>query len=229
MAFESEEGQPMGFLIVFVGGGIGAALRHGFNLAFARLFGTAFPYATLFENVSGSIVMGVLVALFAFRGGIPHHWQLFLTTGILGGYTTFSTFSLDVALLYERGQVGLAALYVLLSVVLSIGGLFAGLALVRNLACVSPSRASQVYQEAPCRGRVRDLASSAAWGRKRSNWRRRGNRAPAFLRSCLPGPPTTEPSKRALLCARPQSYARSRVVRSLLSARAAYLPHAPAC
>ena len=122
----------MGYLIVFIGGGIGASLRHGFNIAFARLLGTAFPYATLFENVSGSIVMGILVAIFAFRSGIPHHWQLFLTTGILGGYTTFSTFSLDVALLYERGQVGLAALYVLLSVVLSIGGLFGGLALVRS-------------------------------------------------------------------------------------------------
>jgi fluoride exporter len=117
-----------------ISGGIGASLRHGFNLAFARLLGTAFPYATLSENVSGSIVMGLLVAIFAFRTGIPHHWQLFLTTGILGGYTTFSTFSLDVALLYECGQIGLAALYVLLSVVLSIGGLFAGLALVRNLA-----------------------------------------------------------------------------------------------
>ena len=67
------------------------------------------------------------------RAAFPQHWQLFLTTGILGGYTTFSTFSLDVALLYERGQVGLAALYVLLSVVLSVGGLFAGLAIVRNL------------------------------------------------------------------------------------------------
>ena len=123
----------MGFLIVFIGGGIGAALRHGFNLAFARLFGMAFPHATLFENVSGSIVMGVIVALFAFRSGIPHHWQLFLTTGILGGYTTFSTFSLDVAVLYERGEIGLAALYVVLSVALSIGGLFGGLALVRSL------------------------------------------------------------------------------------------------
>ena len=123
----------MGFLIVFVGGGIGAALRHGFNLAFARLFGTAFPHATVFENVSGSVVMGVLVAWFAFRGGIPQHWQLFLTTGILGGYTTFSTFSLDVAVLYERGEIGLAALYVLLSGALSIGGLFGGLALVRGL------------------------------------------------------------------------------------------------
>jgi CrcB protein len=70
----------MGYLIVFIGGGIGAALRHGFNILFARLLGTAFPYATLFENVSGSIVMGLLVATFAFRSGIPHHWQLFLTT-----------------------------------------------------------------------------------------------------------------------------------------------------
>jgi CrcB protein len=124
----------MGFLIVFLGGGIGAALRHGFNLLFARLLGTAFPFATLFENVTGSIVMGLLVAFFAFRSGIPQHWQFFLTTGILGGYTTFSTFSLDVALLYERGELGTAALYVLLSVLLSVGGLFAGLTLVRSFS-----------------------------------------------------------------------------------------------
>ena len=78
--------------------------------------------------------MGLLVGYFAFKGSIPQHWQLFLTTGILGGYTTFSTFSLDTALLYERGQLGLAALYVLLSVVLSIGGLFAGLTVVRSLS-----------------------------------------------------------------------------------------------
>ena len=123
----------MGFLIVFVGGGIGAALRHAFNILFARVFGTAFPYATLFENVSGSVVMGLLVAMFAFKSDIPQHMRLFLTTGILGGYTTFSTFSLDAAVLYERGEVGAAALYVALSVVLSIGGLFAGLALVRSL------------------------------------------------------------------------------------------------
>src|SRR5689334_25401587 len=125
----------MGYLIVFIGGGIGAAFRHGFNLAFARLLGTAFPYATLFENVSGSVVMGCLVAYFAFKSGVPQHWQLFLTTGILGGYTTFSTFSLDVAVLYERGDnIALAALYVLLSVVLSIGGLFAGMAMLRAMA-----------------------------------------------------------------------------------------------
>jgi fluoride exporter len=124
----------MRFLIVFLGGGLGAALRHGVNLVAARLLGAGFPYATMFENVSGSLVMGLLAGYFAFRGagGISQHWQLFLTTGILGGYTTFSTFSLDVAGLYERGALGLAAFYVLGSVVMAVGGLFAGLAIVRH-------------------------------------------------------------------------------------------------
>ncbi len=124
----------MGFLIVFAGGGIGAALRHGVNLATARLLGTAFPYATLLENVTGSLIMGLLAGYFAFKGGASQHWRLFLTTGILGGYTTFSAFSLDSVLLYERGQSGLAALYIALSVGLSIGGLLAGIALVRHFA-----------------------------------------------------------------------------------------------
>ena len=124
----------MGFLIVFLGGGLGAALRHGVNLTSARLIGTAFPYATLFENVSGSLVMGLLAAYFAFKGGASQHWRLFFTTGILGGYTTFSAFSLDTALLYERGELGLALLYVVSSVGLSVGGLFAGLALVRHFS-----------------------------------------------------------------------------------------------
>ena len=125
----------MTYLIVFLGGGIGAALRHGFNLGFARTLGTAFPYATMFENVTGSLAMGLLIGWFAHRsgmgGGVPQHWQLFLTTGVLGGYTTFSAFSLDAAVLYERGAIGAAALYVGLSVVLSIAGLFAAMAVVR--------------------------------------------------------------------------------------------------
>jgi fluoride exporter len=125
----------MTYLIVFLGGGIGAALRHGVNLGFARAFGTGFPYATMFENVTGSLAMGLLIGWFAHRsgmgGGVSQHWQLFLTTGVLGGYTTFSAFSLDAAVLYERGAIGAAALYVLLSVALSIAGLFAGMAVVR--------------------------------------------------------------------------------------------------
>ena len=124
----------MGFLIVFLGGGLGAALRHGVNLTAARLIGTAFPYATMIENVTGSLVMGLLAAYFAFRGDASQHWRLFFTTGILGGYTTFSAYSLDVALLYERGELGMAAFYATASVLLSIGGLFGGLALVRHFS-----------------------------------------------------------------------------------------------
>ena len=122
----------MGFVLVFIGGGLGAALRHGVNMASARLLGATFPYATLFENVSGSLVMGLLAGYFAFKGDAAQSWRLFFTTGILGGYTTFSAFSLDSALLYERGELGIAALYVVCSVVLSIAGLFGGLALVRQ-------------------------------------------------------------------------------------------------
>jgi CrcB protein len=124
----------MGYLIVFLGGGLGAMLRHGVNLAGLRLLGPNFPYGTLFVNVSGSLIMGLLAGYFAFKGDASQHWRLFLTTGVLGGYTTFSAFSLDAALLYERGEVGATALYVLASVALSIGGLFAGLALVRQFA-----------------------------------------------------------------------------------------------
>jgi CrcB protein len=124
----------MGFLIVFLGGGLGSVLRHGVNLVSARLLGTAFPYHTLIINVTGSLVMGLIAGYLAFKGDASQHWRLFLMTGVLGGYTTFSAFSLDAALLYERGATGLAALYVLASVILSIIGLFAGLAVVRNFA-----------------------------------------------------------------------------------------------
>jgi len=124
----------MTYLIVFLGGGVGAALRHGINILVGRTLGGGFPYATLFINISGSLIMGMVAAYFAFKGDASQHWRLFLTTGILGGYTTFSAFSLDAALLYERGAIGLAALYVLASVVLSIAGLFAGLYLVRHFS-----------------------------------------------------------------------------------------------
>ncbi len=124
----------MAFFIVFLGGGLGAAIRHGINLGVARLLGGGFPYATFIINISGSFVMGLMAAWFAFKGDASQHWRLFLTTGVLGGYTTFSTFSLDAALLYERDQLVLAAVYVIGSVALGIAGLFAGLALVRSVA-----------------------------------------------------------------------------------------------
>jgi CrcB protein len=123
----------MGYLIVFLGGGLGAALRHGVNIFAARFAGTSFPYGTLSINIAGSLAMGLIAEYFALKGGLPQHWRLFLTTGILGGFTTFSAFSLEAALLYERGQLAGAAVYVVASVVLAIGALFAGLAIVRML------------------------------------------------------------------------------------------------
>ncbi|HMN85950.1 MAG TPA: fluoride efflux transporter CrcB [Bauldia sp.] len=122
-------------LLVFVGGGLGAALRHGVNLAAARAFGTAFPWGTFIINVTGSLVMGLIAGWLAFRAGAAwsQHARLFAMTGILGGYTTFSAFSLDAALLWERGAALQAAAYVAGSVILAILGLFAGLAIVRAL------------------------------------------------------------------------------------------------
>jgi CrcB protein len=124
----------MKYLLVFLGGGLGSTLRHIVNVVSARYLGTAFPYHTFIINITGSIVMGLIAGYLAFKGEASQPWRLFLMTGILGGYTTFSAFSLDAALLYERGEIGLALLYVLGSVVLSIAGLFAGLALMRHLA-----------------------------------------------------------------------------------------------
>jgi len=124
------------FLVVFLGAGAGGALRHGVNLACARACGLAFPWGTLAVNILGSLAMGVIAGWLAFRAG--ESWtqpiRLFLTTGILGGFTTFSAFSLDAVLLWERGQAALAAVYVVASVGLSVGGLLAGLAFVRALS-----------------------------------------------------------------------------------------------
>lgn len=119
----------MPWLLVFLGGGLGAMARHGVNLTAARLFGIAFPWGTLTVNVVGSLVMGLLTGWFALRAGAAEtqHLRLFLTTGVLGGFTTFSAFSLDVALIWERGEHGTAAAYVAASVLLSVAGLFAGL------------------------------------------------------------------------------------------------------
>lgn len=122
----------MGYIIVFAGAGIGGALRHGVNLAAVRMFGYGFPAGTLIVNVLGSFLIGVLAGYFASRTGLSQHLRLFLTTGVLGGFTTFSAFSLDTALLIERHSYGLAAAYVAASVAMAVGGLFLGLALFRQ-------------------------------------------------------------------------------------------------
>jgi fluoride exporter len=124
------------YLLVFLGAGLGGALRHGVNVGCARVCGPAFPWGTLTVNIVGSFVMGALAGWLAFKA--EHGWsqplRLFLATGVLGGFTTFSAFSLDAVLLWERGQAGLAAAYVAASVLLSIAGLMAGLALVRIIS-----------------------------------------------------------------------------------------------
>jgi CrcB protein len=121
-------------LLVFVGAGIGGVARHLFNNWVTHTAGSGFPLGILLINILGSTAMGLVAGWFAFKGHAGQDVRLFLTTGILGGFTTFSAFSLDAALLYERGQPGLAIAYVLASVVLSVAGLFAGMWAVRTLA-----------------------------------------------------------------------------------------------
>lgn len=121
----------MHFVWVFLGAGLGGALRHGVNLLGARAPGAMFPWATMTVNVLGSLLMGLIVAWLAWRNPWPLAVRLFLTTGVLGGFTTFSAFSLEVVLLFERGQMWLALLYALASVLLSVLALAAGMALVR--------------------------------------------------------------------------------------------------
>lgn len=127
-------GSPMNqLLVVAAGGAIGAGLRHGVNLGAARLLGAAFPWGTLTVNVAGSLAMGLLVGWLARNGGDSGAMlKLFLATGVLGGFTTFSAFSLDAVLLWQRGAAGQAAAYVLASVIVSVAALGLGLWLMRG-------------------------------------------------------------------------------------------------
>lgn len=121
-------------LIVALGGGLGAAGRHLVNLAALRTFGPGFPAGTLTVNVVGSLAMGLLVGWLASRpDGVGPGLRLFLATGFLGGFTTFSAFSLDVVALWERGEATTALFYAAVSVVVSIAALFAGLMVMRTL------------------------------------------------------------------------------------------------
>jgi CrcB protein len=119
--------------VVAAGGAIGSAARYLVTVLVQRAIGTGFPWWTLSVNVVGSFIMGVLVAAIALRWSICQTGQAFLMIGLLGGFTTFSAFSLDVATLIERNAVLSAGGYVAGSVVLSIGALFAGMAMARAL------------------------------------------------------------------------------------------------
>lgn len=123
-------GQTVGYLLVFVGGGLGAAARHGINRAGLALLGPGFPWWTLGVNVVGSFLIGLLAGLFGAME-TEHHARLVLTTGFLGGFTTFSAFSLDALTLWERGAMLQAGLYVAGSVIASLIAAAAGLMISR--------------------------------------------------------------------------------------------------
>lgn len=118
---------------VAAGGAAGAVARYLVMSGVARVWGASFPWSTLTVNVVGSLVLGILVETLALKWSAAEGVRGFLVVGMLGAFTTFSTFSLDVAVLYERGAFAAAATYVAISVVLSVGAMFAGLSLARAL------------------------------------------------------------------------------------------------
>jgi CrcB protein len=121
-------------LLVFVGGGLGSMARYMVGIAALRTFGPNWPYGTFAVNVIGGFVMGCLAGFLAHRDlSDPERWRIFIGVGILGGFTTFSSFSLDAAAMIERKDYGLAAGYIALSVALSITALFAGLIAARRV------------------------------------------------------------------------------------------------
>ncbi len=121
----------LNWLLVAVGGAIGSMFRYGTGLAATRLLGPGFPWGTITVNVVGSFVIGLFVELIARRFNASEPLRLLLVTGFLGGFTTFSSFSLDAVALIERGQGALSLVYMLASVGLSLLAVFAGLAAVR--------------------------------------------------------------------------------------------------
>lgn len=121
-------------LLVALGGAVGSSLRHLANVGSSRLFGPGFPWATLGVNVLGALLMGLFVEMLARRWGGSPELRLFIATGILGGFTTFSAFSLDAVVFYQRGDLILAFVYVAGSVIMSIAALFLGMWLARTLA-----------------------------------------------------------------------------------------------
>ena len=126
--------QPKILLAIAVGGGLGSLARHYLSTFIYALTGTAFPWGIFVVNVLGGFTMGLIVELSALKLNIGPELRAFLTTGILGGFTTFSAYSLDSALLIERGEWMNAGAYIVGSVVLSIGALFLALWMVRSFA-----------------------------------------------------------------------------------------------
>ncbi|WDZ78020.1 fluoride efflux transporter CrcB [Ensifer adhaerens] len=120
-------------LLVGAGGAVGSILRYLVGLWAIRRLGAGFPWGTLWVNVTGSFLIGVLAEVIMRKFGASPEMRVFLITGVLGGYTTFSAFSLDAITLAQRGDVVLSVIYVIASVVLSILAVFSGLALMRAI------------------------------------------------------------------------------------------------
>ena len=118
---------------IAAGGAIGALMRYGVNIVAVKALGHGFPYGTVTVNIVGSFVMGALIVVFTHLWQPAETMRLFLITGLLGAFTTFSAFSLDFANLFERGDYLQSGIYLTASVVLSIAALFAGMAIVRGL------------------------------------------------------------------------------------------------
>jgi fluoride exporter len=121
-------------IAVALGGAIGSVARYLVGIGSGKLFGLDFPWGTLIINIVGSFLIGAFVESFALRWDLPQAVRVFLTVGICGGFTTFSTFSLDAYLLMDRGEWWPAAGYIVGSVVLGIAALAAGLQLVRAVS-----------------------------------------------------------------------------------------------
>lgn len=121
-------------MAIAAGGALGAVMRHLFNGGAGALLGGGFPWGIMAVNVLGSLLMGILTGIFALSGAWPQEVRAFLTVGMLGGFTTFSAFSLDTALLIERGAWGAAGFYAAGSVLLSVAALFAGLWIIRAVS-----------------------------------------------------------------------------------------------
>ena len=121
------------FLLVAAGGAVGAVARYGLGLQAVRWLGSTWPYGTLGANLLGGLLMGLLSGWLSQKGGgDPERFRLLLGVGILGGFTTFSAFSLETAAMIERRELGSALAYALASVILSVVAVFAGLALARR-------------------------------------------------------------------------------------------------
>ena len=116
---------------IAIGGAAGAVGRYFVTLGMASILGPGFPWGTIVVNIGGSLIMGVLVHVMATSWTVSPDVRAFMTVGVLGAFTTFSTFSLDAVTLYERGQIGLAAIYVIVSVAAAVGALVLGLKLAR--------------------------------------------------------------------------------------------------